>query len=162
MASSNFGVDRCWVQVKKCSYFLQKCNTFVPRPLWRMSKLPEKHPALKREHPTLQNIKFLHFFLFLCVFVRIFMFWSAGCSFLRAEGFSCGFCVLYGGLGITKLQFFIKKIFFSIFVNQNPGFRTVSGSAIRKNAGSGSVSGSALNQCGSTTLTADLNGEKMV
>jgi hypothetical protein len=34
--------------------------------------------------------------------------------FLRAEGFSCGFCVLYGGLGITKLQF-IKKIcdFFS-------------------------------------------------
>ncbi len=35
---------------------------------------------------------------------------TAGCSFLRAEGFSCSLCVLYGGLGITKLQFFIKKI----------------------------------------------------
>ncbi len=78
------------------------------------------------------------------------MLWSDGCSFLRAEGFSCCFCVLYGGLGITKLQFLSKKypifsavIFFSpIFGHQNTGFRT----------GSGSVSGSALNQCGSTTL----------
>jgi hypothetical protein len=26
-----------------------------------------------------------------------------GCSFLRAEGFSCSFGVLYGGLGIGKL-----------------------------------------------------------
>ncbi len=40
---------------------------------------------------------------------RIFMFWSAGCSFLRAEGFSCSLGVLYGGLGISKLQFLIKK-----------------------------------------------------
>jgi hypothetical protein len=75
---------------------------------------------------------------------------TAGCSFLRAEGFSCSLCVLYGGLGITKLQFFIKKcpIFFScklfsIFDHQNPGSRTGSGSgsAIGKNA---------LNQCGPT------------
>ncbi len=28
---------------------------------------------------------------------------------MRAEGFSCSLCVLYGGLGITKLEFFIKK-----------------------------------------------------
>jgi hypothetical protein len=84
------------------------------------------------------------------------MFWSAGRSFLRAEGFSCSLCVLYGGPGITKLQFFIKKIsssfsavnFFPIFSHQHLGFRTESGSATRKNAGSGS----ALNQCGSTTL----------
>jgi hypothetical protein len=41
---------------------------------------------------------------------RIFIFWSAGCSLLRAEGFSCIFGVLYGGLGISKLQFLIKKI----------------------------------------------------
>jgi hypothetical protein len=34
---------------------------------------------------------------------RIFM-------FLRAEGFSCSLSVLYGGLGISKLQFLIKKI----------------------------------------------------
>ncbi len=38
-----------------------------------------------------------------------FIFWSAGCSLLRAEGFSCSLDVLYGGLGISKLQFFIKK-----------------------------------------------------
>ncbi len=41
---------------------------------------------------------------------RIFIFWSAGCSLLRAEGFSCSLGVLYGGLGIIKLQFLIKKI----------------------------------------------------
>jgi hypothetical protein len=41
---------------------------------------------------------------------RIFMFLSTGCSLLRAEGFSCSFSVLYGGLGISKLQFLIKKI----------------------------------------------------
>jgi hypothetical protein len=29
---------------------------------------------------------------------------KVGCSFLRAEGFCCSWCVLYGGLGITELQ----------------------------------------------------------
>ena len=33
-----------------------------------------------------------------------------GCSPLRAEGFSCSLGVLYGGLGIGKWQFLIKKI----------------------------------------------------
>ncbi len=37
------------------------------------------------------------------------MFWSARCSFLRAKGYSCSLEVLYGGLGISKLQFLIKK-----------------------------------------------------
>ncbi len=41
---------------------------------------------------------------------RIFMFWSAGCSLLRAKGFSCSLGVLYGCLGISKLQVLIKKI----------------------------------------------------
>jgi hypothetical protein len=41
---------------------------------------------------------------------RIFMFLSTRCSLLRAEGFSCSLGVLYGGLGISKLQFLIKKI----------------------------------------------------
>ncbi len=41
---------------------------------------------------------------------RIFMFLSTGFSLLRAEGFSCILGVLYGGLGISKLQFLIKKI----------------------------------------------------
>jgi hypothetical protein len=57
---------------------------------------------------------------------RILMFLSTGCSLLRAEGFSCSLGVLYKGLGISKLQFLIKKIeikfpainFFSI---SNPG-----------------------------------------
>ncbi len=34
---------------------------------------------------------------------------SAGCSLLRAGGLSCGSDVLYGGLGISKLQFLMKK-----------------------------------------------------
>jgi hypothetical protein len=65
---------------------------------------------------------------------RIFMFLITGCSLLRAEGFSCSLGVLYGGLGISKLQFLIKKIdikflainFFN-FWSSNPG----SGSVIR-------------------------------
>jgi hypothetical protein len=35
---------------------------------------------------------------------------------LRAEGFSCSLGVLYGGLGISKLQFLIKKIKIKILV----------------------------------------------
>jgi hypothetical protein len=65
---------------------------------------------------------------------RIFMFLSTGCSLLRAEGFSCSLGVLYGGLGISKLQFFIKKIEikfpvlnFLNFRSSNPGY----GSGIR-------------------------------
>jgi hypothetical protein len=41
---------------------------------------------------------------------RIFICLSPGCSLVRAEGFSCSLGVLYGGLGIGKLQFLIKKI----------------------------------------------------
>ena len=45
-------------------------------------------------------------------------FWSAGCSLLRAEGFSCSLDVLYGGLWISYLHFFIKKIihFFQLYI----------------------------------------------
>ncbi len=89
------------------------------------------------------------------------MFWSVGCSLLRAEGFSCSLCVLYGGLRISKLQFSIQKIFkkglqlqiFFNFLSSNPWIRR---SAIKKNAGSGS----ALNQCGSTILD-DLQFEQI-
>ncbi len=35
--------------------------------------------------------------------LRNFMFWSTGCSLLRAEGFFCNLDVLYGGFGIGKL-----------------------------------------------------------
>ena len=59
---------------------------------------------------------------------RNFMFWSAGCSLLRVDGFSCSLDVLYGGLGIIKLLCFIKKYkfsfsctFFTVFGHKNPG-----------------------------------------
>ncbi len=65
------------------------------------------------------------------------IFWIAWCSLLRAEGFSCSLGVLYGDLGISKLQFWSKidkflAVFFSIFGHQNPG--------------------SGFNESGSTTL----------
>ncbi len=58
-----------------------------------------------------------------------FLFLSAGYFLFRAEGFSCSLDIRYGGLGISKLQFLIKKgfkkisaVFFSsIFGHQNPG-----------------------------------------
>ncbi len=37
------------------------------------------------------------------------MFWSAGCSLLRAEVFSRSLKFPYKGIGISKLQFLIKK-----------------------------------------------------
>jgi hypothetical protein len=36
--------------------------------------------------------------------LRNFIFWSAGCSLLRAEGFFCSLDILLGGLGIGKLD----------------------------------------------------------
>jgi hypothetical protein len=49
----------------------QKLKNFysllIPRPPQRTAKLQEKPTALKREHPALQNMKFLYFFLFLWV-----------------------------------------------------------------------------------------------
>jgi hypothetical protein len=69
------------------------------------------------------------------------MFRNSGCSFLRAEGFSCSLDGLCGGLGIYKLQFLIKKcanfflaVNFSTFGHQTLG----SGSVFSLNAGSGS------------------------
>ncbi len=63
------------------------------------------------------------------------MFWGAACSLLRAEGFFYNLDVLYGGLGIGKLQLFNCN-FLKIFGYQNPGF----GSVFILNAGSGSGS----------------------
>ncbi len=41
---------------------------------------------------------------------RNFIFWSAGCSLLRAEGFYCSLDDVYEGLEIRKLHFLIKKL----------------------------------------------------
>ncbi len=38
-----------------------------------------------------------------------FMFWSAGCSLSRADGFSLSLDILYGGIGIRRLDFWSKK-----------------------------------------------------
>ncbi len=43
--------------------------------------------------------------------VNIFMTLSVGCSFLRAEGFSCSLDVLYGGLSISKMRVFNQYFF---------------------------------------------------
>ncbi len=72
-----------------------------------------------------------------------FIFWSAGCSLLRAEDFSCS---LDEGLVISKLQFSIKKrykqIFSYIFFHCLVIKIWIRGSGFTWNAGSGSASGS--------------------
>ncbi len=65
--------------------------------------------------------------------VNKFHFLNTGCSLLRAEGFSCGLDILYGGLGISKLHFFYQKkkkkktifscIFFLNFLSLKPWIR---------------------------------------
>jgi hypothetical protein len=42
--------------------------------------------------------------------LRIFMFWSAGCSLLRTEGFSCSLGILYGGKLIKKIKIKIPAV----------------------------------------------------
>jgi hypothetical protein len=46
---------------------IKNYNLPIPRPQERTSKLQKKPSALKREHPALQNMKFLNFFLLLSV-----------------------------------------------------------------------------------------------
>jgi hypothetical protein len=53
---------------KKIIFFLIKnYNLPIPRPPKRTPELQEKPSALEREHPALQNMKILYFFLFLWV-----------------------------------------------------------------------------------------------
>jgi hypothetical protein len=52
----------------------------------------------------------VHDFTFSFLVLDIVLFISVGCSLLRAEGCSCSLDVLYRGLGISKLQFLIKKM----------------------------------------------------
>ncbi len=63
--------------------------------------------------------------------LRNFMFWSAGCSFLRVEGFFCSLEIPYGGLGIGVTAVFDQKnvfiffsagTFFSFLGHQNPRY----------------------------------------
>ena len=88
------------------------------------------------------------------------MFLSTGCSLLRAEGFSCSLGVLYGGLGIGKLQFLIKKIkikfpvvsFFQFWIIK-PWIRIRDPDPqLEKILDPDPYPESALNQCGSETL----------
>ncbi len=46
---------------------IKNCNLPIPRPPESTSKLPENPSALTKEHPALQNTKFLNFFLVLWV-----------------------------------------------------------------------------------------------
>ncbi len=72
------------------------------------------------------------------------MFWSVGWPLLWAGGFCCNLDIFYGGLGIGKLQFLIKKkfnFFFSCFFFFN--FWSLK-PWIRIGSGYGSVSGSVL------------------
>jgi len=66
--------------------------------LWRLS-------AIHSEPSTNSRRKFT----FLNIFYSYSVLWSTGCSLVRAEGVSCSLDVLYGGLGISKLQFFWSK-----------------------------------------------------
>ncbi len=66
----------------------------------------ESESGSKRAKMTHKNRKKLRNFMF-------WKFWNAVCSLLRADGFFCSLDVLYGGLGIRKLQLLTKKI--SIF-----------------------------------------------
>ncbi len=59
------------LKLKKCTtrniifiFLVKNCNLLIPRPPKRTPKLQEKPSAHKREHPALQKMKILSFFLF--------------------------------------------------------------------------------------------------
>jgi hypothetical protein len=90
------------------------------------------------------------------------MFWSVGWPLLRTEGFFSNLDVLYGGLGIGKLQFLIKKKKKKISAVISFQFLESPGSVLDPDpdsywsptSTSGSGSGSGKNEYGSTTLLA--------
>jgi hypothetical protein len=45
-------------------FWIENCNLLILRPSRRTHKLQEKSSAIKREHPALQNMKILYFFLY--------------------------------------------------------------------------------------------------
>jgi hypothetical protein len=51
------------ITAKKIFYIvlIKNCNLLIPRPPERTSRLQEKPSALKREHPAIQNMKFVSF-----------------------------------------------------------------------------------------------------
>jgi hypothetical protein len=53
--------------LKNSIFLIKNYNLPITRPLERTSKLQKKPSAFKREHPALQNMKFLNFFLHLWV-----------------------------------------------------------------------------------------------
>jgi hypothetical protein len=56
------------LQLKKMKFLLhQKLQFTIPKPPKRTYKLQKKPSALKRENPSLQNMKFFNFFLLLWV-----------------------------------------------------------------------------------------------
>ncbi len=57
------------LRMKKNYLLIINCFLFIPRPLLWISKLQGKFSAVNGEHPAFQNIKFLHFFLFLGSFL---------------------------------------------------------------------------------------------
>ncbi len=42
-------------------FYAKNCNLYISMLPWKMSKVQETPSTLKREHPALQNMKFLHF-----------------------------------------------------------------------------------------------------
>jgi hypothetical protein len=84
-----------------------------------------------------QNIRVNKFY-----FLKHWMFGS------RAEGFSCNLGILYGGLGISTLQFLTTNFFLQIYIFLIPG--SESGFTWNTWSRSGSVSG--FNESGSTAL----------
>ncbi len=47
---------------KNLIFVIKSCNLFIPRTLWRTSKLQEKPSTLNREHSALQNMKSFFFY----------------------------------------------------------------------------------------------------
>jgi len=50
-------------------FFDQNCNSHIPRPSQRLSKLQEKPSAFRREHPALQMMKLINCFLLFYTFL---------------------------------------------------------------------------------------------
>ncbi len=90
---------KCWVDLKDLfGQHARWCSTVLDRKYFFL-QCCESGSGSRREKITHKNRKKLINFFF----------WSAGCSLLKAEGFSCGLDDLYGRRGISQLQILINK-----------------------------------------------------
>ncbi len=126
-----------------CAWFLVLCKSFYYVPVFQIRIQSGQWIRIQQSKNDFQKK-----FYVLCLCFEV-----LDVLFLMAEGFSCSLDVLYGGLGISKLFFFlIKKISYSFFSCKFFPFLVIKTQYPNWFSAYNSGSGSGISESGSETL----------